>query len=228
MLLLRSETDANLSSVAALIGESARATMLIALMDGLSLPAGELAELAGVSPQTASTHLQKLLEGNLVKVEIHGRHRYYQLKNSEVADALEALMVLIPSPKVRVPRNDALSQARTCYDHLAGQLGVRLEIALTQQLWLTRSALTYEITALGTSKLEAFGIPAKELILEPRYAKACLDWTERRYHLGGALGRALTTRFLELKWLVRLENTRALRLTLLGQRGLEEVFGVQF
>ncbi len=224
MVLEHRFVDAQLSSVAALIGEPARAAMLIALMDGLILPAGELAELAGISPQTASMHLQKLLEGDLIQVQAHGRHRYYGLKNTEVAVALEALMVLTPVQKTRVVRTDELAQARTCYDHLAGNLGVQLASAFTSHGWLELVGLTYQITPSGQVRLEEFGVNVETLISEPRCAKACLDWTERRYHLGGALGRALMTRFFALSWLVRLPDTRALRLTQAGRQGLVKHF----
>jgi DNA-binding transcriptional ArsR family regulator len=227
MLLERAATDANLSGVAALIGEPARAAMLTALMDGLALPAGELAELAGVSPQTASAHLQKLLEGALLEVEIHGRHRYYRLKDATVATALEALMVLAPPAKARVTRDDALSEARTCYDHLAGRLGVQLATGMLDAGWLEAHGMTFQLTPLGSSRLQVFGVDVARVMLEPRAAKACLDWTERRHHLGGALGRAITTRLLELGWVVRLTDSRALRVTRVGRMGLERTFGLR-
>jgi DNA-binding transcriptional ArsR family regulator len=202
--------------------------MLTALMDGLALPAGELAELAGVSPQTASAHLQKLLDGALLEVETHGRHRYYRLKNASVAGALEALMVLAPPPKARVVRDDALSEARTCYDHLAGRVGVQLARAMVDNGWLEPDGLTYRLTTLGYASLEAFGVNVARVVLEPRFAKACLDWTERRHHLGGVLGRAITARLLELGWVARVTGSRAVRVTQLGRLGLEREFGVRF
>jgi len=225
---MRTQTEADFSTVAALIGEPSRAAMLSALMSGLALPAGELAELAGISPQTTSAHLQKLLSGQLLAVETHGRHRYYRLKSPEIAAALEALMQLAPILKPRALRDDALARARTCYDHLAGQLGVRLEVALIRNGWLERCELTYHLTRMGTAQLEDFGVDTGIVTLEPRFAKACLDWTERRYHVGGLLGRSLTKRFLELGWLAHLTDTRALRLTRAGQGGFERVFGMQF
>lgn len=225
---MRTQTEADFSSVAALIGEPSRAAMLSALMNGLALPAGELAELAGISPQTTSAHLQKLLNGQLLAVETHGRHRYYRLKNPDVAAALEALMQLAPNLKPRALRDDALARARTCYDHLAGQLGVRLEVALIHNGWLERRELTYHLTPTGVARLEGFGVDTSAITLEPRFAKACLDWTERRYHVGGLLGRTLTKRFLELGWLAQFKDTRALRLTQVGQGGFEQVFGMRF
>ena len=228
MLLERTALEVDFSKVAALIGEPARAAMLTALMDGLSLPAGELAQLAGISPQTASAHLQKLLEGQLLIVESHGRHRYYRLSGPAVAAALEALMVLAPAPKARVIRNDALAAARTCYDHLAGKLGVQLAQGLVDGDWLESNGRVYGLTTLGYAKLAAFGLDVAQIVLKPRFAPTCLDWTERRHHIGGALGRTLTARFLELGWLVRISQSRALRTTELGRRGFEREFGLRF
>jgi len=227
MLLERTVLEADFSGVAALIGEPARAAILTALMDGLSLPAGELAQLAEISPQTASAHLQKLLEGQLVMVESHGRHRYYRLSGPAVATALEALMVLAPAPKARVIRDDALAAARTCYDHLAGKLGVQLAQGLVDVDCLELNGTIYGLTTLGYAKLGAFGLDVAQIVLKPRFAPTCLDWTERRHHIGGALGRALTARFLELGWLVRISQSRALRTTELGRRGFEREFGLR-
>jgi DNA-binding transcriptional ArsR family regulator len=222
----RFETD--LSGVAALMGEPARAAMLCALMDGLSLPAGELAELAGVSPQTASTHLQKLLEGELVAVQSHGRHRYYRLANPEVAAALEALMVIAPPARKRATKDEDLCFARTCYDHLAGWTGVELTRALADSGCLERDGMQFNLTPTGWATLEGFGLDVEILALQRNFAKACLDWTERKPHLGGALGRALTARFLELQWIVRLQSGRSLRVTAAGRVGLQKVFAMRF
>lgn len=226
--LLEPRFETDLSGVAALMGEPARAAMLCALMDGLALPAGELAELAGVSPQTASAHLQKLLEGELVAVESHGRHRYYRLANPEVAAALEALMVIAPPARTRVSKDQALCFARTCYDHLAGWTGVELTRALTHSGYLERDGAQFNLTPTGWAKLEAFGLDVESLSLQRNFAKACLDWTERRPHLGGSLGRALTARLLELNWIVRLSEGRALRVTEAGRVGLHKSFGMRF
>jgi DNA-binding transcriptional ArsR family regulator len=225
ILELKFETD--LSSVAALMGEPARAAMLCALMDGLALPAGELAEVAGVSPQTASTHLQKLLEGKLLTVESHGRHRYYRLSSSEVAAALEALMVIAPQAKKRHSSDEHLCFARTCYDHLAGWLGVAFTNALKENNHLEQDGLQYNLTPTGWKKFEDFGLDLETLVLQRHFAKACLDWTERKHHLGGALGRAVTSKMLELHWLARLPETRALRLTQTGRVGLPKTFGIR-
>jgi DNA-binding transcriptional ArsR family regulator len=226
-MILESQLETDLSSVAALMGEPARAAMLCALMDGLALPAGELAELAGISPQTASTHLQKLLEGKLLTVESHGRHRYYRLSSLEVAAALEALMVIAPQPKKRNSSDTDLCFARTCYDHLAGWLGVEFVQALKKLGCLEQDGLQFNLTPTGWKTFEAFGLDLEMLALQRHFAKACLDWTERKHHLGGALGRAITSKMLELKWLVRLPNGRALRVTEAGRLGLQKTFGVR-
>jgi DNA-binding transcriptional ArsR family regulator/ribosomal protein S19E (S16A) len=222
---LELHSEADLSSVAALIGEPARAAMLTALMDGLALPAGELAELAGVSPQTASAHLTKLLEGGLLSVETHGRHRYHRLSSPQVAVALEALMTISPTPRPRsrAHKDEALGFARTCYDHLAGWLGVELARALEVNGWVMKTSLEYRVTPTGRSKLEALGLDASDLT-----GRACLDWTERRHHVGGALGRAVTARLLELGWVARHPSSRALRLTETGRIQLERTFHMRF
>jgi DNA-binding transcriptional ArsR family regulator len=217
----RTETD--ISSIAALIGEPARAAMLTALMGGIALPAGELAEIACVSPQTASTHLQKLLEGQLLNVETQGRHRYYRLSNASVAQALEALQVIAPVyTRTRNLPDQDLCYARTCYDHLAGKLGVQLSQTMLEHGWLEIAPNEFVLTGLGRSKLEQFGVQ----LPNRSNARACLDWTERHHHLGGALGRALTTQLLERRWFARMPQTRALRLTEPGRSGLIHEFGM--
>jgi DNA-binding transcriptional ArsR family regulator len=210
------QTEPDLASVAALIGEPARALMLSALMSGLALPAGELAEIAQISPQTASSHLQKLLEGGLVAVETQGRHRYYRIDDPRVAAALEALMLVAPSRQKKGLPSSEMCYARSCYNHLAGWLGVLLCQTMLERGWLNKKL---EVTPLGAAELERFGV-------DPRHTKACLDWTERQHHLAGDVGAALLGRFLELGWLVRYPNSRALRLTTRGRQGLQQVFGM--
>jgi DNA-binding transcriptional ArsR family regulator len=218
-----------LAGIAALIGEPTRAAMLTALMGGIALPAGELAEIARVSPQTASTHLQKLLEGQLLMVETQGRHRYYRLSNASVAQALEALQVIAPvQTRMRAMQDHDLCYARTCYDHLAGKLGVQLCQTMLEHGWLevapNEFVLTeFVLTELGRKNLEKFGVQ----IPNRSNARACLDWTERHHHLGGALGRALTTRLLERGWFARMPETRALRLTEPGRTSLIREFGMR-
>jgi len=222
---------ADIAPAAALIGDSARAAMLTALLDDRALAAGELAELAGVSPATGSEHLTRLLGGGLVTVTSQGRHRYYRLAGPEVAAAIEALSHLSPPAPARSLRQSrqaaALAQARTCYDHLAGQAGVALLDALLAGGVLARKdPAVLEVTAAGEATLAAFGVNAASLRhSRRRFAGACLDWTERRPHLNGALGAAITARLLELGWIERGARRRAVRVTPAGQEGLATTFG---
>jgi DNA-binding transcriptional ArsR family regulator len=230
--------DSDLAPVAALLADRTRAAMLTALLDGRPLPAGELARLAGVSAATASSHLGKLLGGGLVSVVKQGRHRYYRLKGAEVADVIEALSVISPLVEVRSLRQSrqarALREARTCYDHLAGRAGVALFDALIGQGLIEsqgqedddpgRSA--YEVTDKGEERFVALDVDVGAAqAARRRFAGHCLDWTERRPHLNGALGAALTARLIELRWFERGTSPRSLLLTDVGRGGLADVFG---
>ena len=210
--------DRDLAAVAVLIGDPARAAMLNALATGMALPAGELARRAGVRPATATAHLRRLVEGGLVKVRAQGRHRYHELADPQVAAALEALAQIAPPSPVRSLREHTaalkLAEARTCYDHLAGRRGVELRDRL-----LTTGAVRqvddrdHVITSSGRALLLALDIDAVSLEASRRLlARSCIDWTERRPHLAGALPAALTARFLELGWLSRSQG-RGLRIT---------------
>jgi hypothetical protein len=201
--------------------------MLLGLMGGIALPAGELARLANVAPQTASEHLRKMVSGRLLTVERQGRHRYYRLSSTQVADALEALLVLTTRPRVggRDPDKDAttagtLAHARTCYAHLAGWLGVRVAESLQERaLLIPHDAKTFIFTASGRAWFEALGITfSASDLAQQKIARRCLDWTERRPHLAGTLGCAMYRRFCELEWLVPMRDTRAVRVTLLPTR----------
>ena len=222
---------ADIAPAAALMGDPARAAMLTALLDDRALAAGELAELAGVSPATASEHLTRLLGGGLVTVMSQGRHRYYRLAGPEVAAAIEALSHLSPPAPVRSLRQSrqaaALAQARTCYDHLAGQAGVALfDALLAGGVLAQHDPAALEVTAAGEATLAAFGVDAASLRhSRRRFAGACLDWTERRPHLNGALGAAITARLLGLGWIERGARRRAVRVTPAGQEGLAVTFG---
>jgi DNA-binding transcriptional ArsR family regulator len=212
----------DVSAVAALMAEPTRAAILTSLFDGQRRAAGELARAAGVSPQAASNHLARLLSSGLLLVETQGRQRRYRLASSEVAHALEALGALAsPAPAAsRVP--EGLRFARSCYDHLAGVLGVGLTEALTQGRFLLKTGGTYRATPAGEARLSGWGIPLEALRAGRRpFARACLDWSERRHHLAGSLGAALLERFLASGWVVRLAESRAVRLTLKGRRALE-------
>jgi DNA-binding transcriptional ArsR family regulator len=225
------EHDVDLAPVAQLIGEPTRATMLGALCTSTALPATELARLAGVSPATASVHLAKLVAGGLLAVEPNGRHRYFRLAGPAVARALEALALLAPAKPVRSLRDaaagTALRAARTCYDHLAGRLGVTLAESLERRGVLRLEAGAFVPTTRGERELADLGLDLDGLKQRRRaFARACLDWSERRYHLAGALGAALTDRFFELGWIERRDGTRAVALTASGSDELRERFGL--
>jgi DNA-binding transcriptional ArsR family regulator len=221
----------DITRVAALIGDQTRAAILHALLDGRALPAGELAYIARVSPQTASAHLAKLVDGNLLAMETQGRHRYYRLASPQVAHALEVLSTLSPPVQVRSLRQSQQLQevrlARTCYDHLAGKLGVELTQQLVQRGFLVEAERDYTITADGASWLKSFGIDPQAVKQKRRaFARQCLDWSERRHHLAGTLGAAITTRLFELGWIARVPASRAVRITETGREKLAEQFGI--
>jgi len=212
------------STTANLLGDPGRAAILLRLMNGIALPAGELAMIANVSPQTASEHLAKLLQGRLLSVERQGRHRYYRLASSQVADALETLLVLTapqrhPDAKAAKATTGTLEHARTCYGHLAGWLGVRVAESLQERAFIKEhNAKTYAVTPSGREWFEALRIkvPASTIV-QKNLVRRCLDWTERRHHIAGTLGCAMYKRFRELRWLLPVRDTRVLRITLEGR-----------
>lgn len=213
------------ATVAALIGEPARATILMALFGGESRPATDLAAHCRLTPQTVSTHLARLVEGGLLVVEKRGRHKYYRMAGPEVGHALEALSVLAPRQPVRSLRQSeevsALRYARTCYDHLAGALGVGLTDALRARAYIALSDGRFHLTPVGEAWLAGFGVDPARLTHQRRaFAPQCLDWSERRHHVAGALGAALTARLFDLGWITRFPTCRAVRLTPSGRAGL--------
>jgi DNA-binding transcriptional ArsR family regulator len=221
----------DIAAVGALIADGSRAAMVSALLDGRSLPASELARVAGVTPQTASAHLRKLEESGLIRGQKYGRHRYFALAGPHVAELWETLARFAPPSPIRSLRAStsalALAQARTCYDHLAGRLGVALVDGLLQQGWLLTEDDEWRLTSAGRSGLAAFGLDLRSLGAgQRRLIRRCLDWSERRPHLSGGLGAAIAQRCLELGWLVRVERSRALRLTTAGKDGFAHTFGV--
>jgi len=221
------DADAEASSIAAAIGEPARARILYCLMDGRARTSTELAVVAEVSPSTASTHLQRLRSQDLVRVFAQGKHRHYSLASAEVAATLEALSVLALRPRTAfIPTTPPqLRAARTCYDHIAGRLGVSLHERLTAMRWLTSS---YEITPEGDAVLRAMGIDLDAArASRRRFTFPCLDWSERRPHLAGAFAAALLALALKRKWVVPDLDSRILRVTHFGQRELWERFGLK-
>ena len=212
---------------ARLIAEPARAAMLVRLMGGRALPAGELAHTAHVSPQTASEHLSRLTEGGFITVQRLGRHRYYKLANEEVAYVVESLLVLSAPPPTRAKANPpplgSLEYARTCYAHLAGRAGVAITDALVREGYLApRGSSTFSVTDRGQAWFSQQGIavPNVSKATEAKFARQCPDWTERRPHLAGTLGVAMYRRFAELGWIQETRKSRIVRITLEGRRGL--------
>lgn len=217
--------DADFAAVAAAIGEPARAAMLESLLGVRARPAGELARVAGVAPSTASAHLARLLAANLVRAETHGRHRYYTLTGPEVAQAVEALSAVAPRRAPRSLRSAnriaAELAARSCYDHLAGALGVAVAARLCELGALDGSSLSL----LDPAPLERMGVAIPARTSRP-LTRACLDWSERRYHLAGALGAALLSALVAQGWLERTGRGRAVAITPAGQVALEERIGL--
>ena len=223
-------TEPDIASVASLIGEPARASMLLALLDGRALPAGELAYRGDVTPQTASEHLAKMTERNLLTVEQCGRHRYYRLASPEAGLAIEALAALSATSRVRQEQKttEPIYAARTCYDHLAGKLGVALADAMAARKMLEESGRDYHVTPEGCVQLQEFGVDLVCIQKGRRiFARQCLDWSERRHHIAGGLGAALASQFFERGWIKRMPDSRALRITERGIEGLQEVFGLR-
>jgi DNA-binding transcriptional ArsR family regulator len=213
--------------IAAAIGEPARARMLYCLMDSHARTSTELAVVAGVSPSTASVHLNRLKAEDLVKVLVQGKHHYYSLNGLLVAGVLEGLSVLAgASPGKFTPNTPVhLRAARTCYDHMAGTLGVALHDRLRTLGWLSSNSC--DLTPAGFKAFETLGINIDETrALRRRFSFACLDWSERRSHLGGAMGAALLKVALRRKWLVQDLDSRALRVTNIGRREMRTHFGL--
>ena len=238
--------DADISVVGALLSDPGRCRMLFALGDGRALPAGRLAREAGVSPATASAHLGKLLDAERVRVEAHGRHRYYRLAGPQVGRLLETMAQLAPAEPVRSLRQHtrahAVREARTCYDHLAGRLGVALMRAMLDRRLLTGGDGRFDPDRAGADRLSARGrdvdyrlsedgrrfLAELGVTLPPRrpVIRYCVDWSEQAHHLAGGLGAALLTRLLELDWVRRSPGSRAIQVTEAGRSGLHERLAV--
>jgi DNA-binding transcriptional ArsR family regulator len=227
------QAEAAVSRIAAAIGEPARARMLYCLMDGHARTSTELAEVADVSASTASAHLNRLKTEHLVKVLVQGKHRFYSLEGANVAIALEGLCVLAGVSRDKfVPNTPSrLLAARTCYDHMAGTMGVSLHDRFRALGWLSASSTAgdnaYDLTLNGTKAFEALGIDLEiTRTLRRRFGYPCLDWSERRPHLGGALDAALLKVALKRKWVVQDSDSRALTVTSLGLREMLTRFGL--
>lgn len=239
--------DADIAKVADLVADPGRSRILLALGDGRALAASTLAAEAGVAASTASSHLTKLVAGGLLAVERHGRHRYYRLAGPRVGELLESLARIAPAAPVRSLRQGtrahAVRVARTCYDHLAGRLGTALMTAFLDESLLSggdgifhadgsdrlsspgRGDVTYSLTERGRGRLSAFGVTVSSRSRRP-LIRYCIDWSEQRHHLAGALGAAVLTRLVGLGWVRRPTVGRAVYLTESGRRGLEDEFAV--
>lgn len=239
--------DADVARVAALIGDRARARVLMALADGRALPASVLAAEAGVAASTVSEHLARLLQADLVTAERQGRSRYFRLADPSVAEALEAIARIAPPEPVRSLRQGtrayALRRARTCYDHLAGRLGVALMAGLLRRGLLSGGdglhhpesgdrlsapghVRTYRLTPAGRRDLAALGVDVAAVERHRPALRYCLDWSEQRHHLAGPLGTALTGRLFDLGWIRRTDRRRVVVLTGDGSRGLAGAIGL--
>ncbi len=225
--------DPNIASVAALIAEPARAAMLTALLGRRPRAASELARCAGISPQTGSAHLARLVAGGLLSVTPNGRHRYYQLAGPHVAEVLEALAAIAPAAPIGSLRQfdeaRAIRFARTCYDHLAGMVGVALTERMLEHGLLLPVEHTYRVGDEGVAWLEREGLDVHQILHGRRaQARACLDWSERRDHLAGAFGAAVTDWLLQRGWIARVANNRAVQLTDAGHAGFLREWGLEF
>lgn len=218
-------TDPDVARLASLLVEPARAAMLMHLLDGRSWTAAELANVAGVRPPSASAHLKKLLAGELIKVSPAGRHRYYRLAGAEVASLLEQFARSAPGAAVSTPgerrASSSMRECRLCYNHLAGRLGVEIAETLVRREWLIEDEPWYRLTEAGWQKLTAIGI-------KPATGKTCMDWSERRLHIAGILGRNLVESLLNRKVLQRDPKSRALRVTPEGVDVIRTDFGVDW
>lgn len=242
--------DADIASIGALVADPGRAKILLALGDGRALPASVLADEAGVAASTASAHLGKLVKGGMLRVERHGRHRYFRVAGPEVGELIEALARISPPAPVRSLKQGNKAQAvrfaRTCYDHLAGMLGTQLMEGMLDRQFLTggdgvfdpdaaredRLAspgfdLDYRLTPSGVRELNAFGIDFDSLPARRPLIRYCVDWSEQRHHLAGSLGAALARRMIELDWVRKAERSRAVHVSDRGLDGLREHFGVE-
>ena len=225
------EIEDQFSRIAVLIGDKSRAIMLWNLLDGRSYTASELAVCADVSPQSASNHLTKLVASEILAVTKQGRHRYYTFQNASVAQAIESMASLIPNhegyKRVKRPHPKGLTEARTCYDHLAGALGVKLTEALIDNGILKFLNKDYVVTSYGEKWFLSFGIDVRQLKNEKRsLAYQCLDWSERRHHIAGALGAKIFENMLQKGWVKKVKNSRQIILLPEGKKMLKELLNL--
>ncbi|NND93153.1 MAG: winged helix-turn-helix transcriptional regulator [Granulosicoccus sp.] len=219
----------NIARIGTLLGDNTRAQMLSALMHGKALTASELANESGVTAQTATTHLSKMLAGGLLKLERQGRHKYFALASEDIAALLETLMGLagneVPLRTLTGPRDAAMREARICYNHLAGSRGIRLYDSLLARRLLVTSSGNLALSGAGERYMMNFGIELEALkASRTPLCRSCLDWSERRSHLAGSLGRAILARFESMRWVKREQNSRVLIFTRAGKQAFDAEF----
>lgn len=224
--------NTNIAKVATLVSDASRAAMLTILMDGRFHPASELAYMAGIKPQTASFHLTKMVQAEIVTVEKQGRHRYYGIRDPKVAQVMEQLLSIAPPMEIRSLRQSsedkAVRFARTCYDHLAGNVGVQLTDSLLRMDVIYEEKKDFIVSEKGKEFFAHFQMDISQIKKKRRsFSPKCLDWSERRHHLAGSLGNALLERLFELNWIVRVPKTRAIHITPEGKKGLKETFSIE-
>ena len=227
--------DTDIPRIAVLFSDPGRARILRALMDGTRRPAGELACAAGISAQSASGHLAKLVRGGLLAAEAQGRHRYYRIASPDVADTVERLATLSVALGPRPPRPPLPSRftpvqflySRTCYDHLAGEMAVVVLDGMLKARWVTPAGRDFKLTRLGERRLVALEVDVAAARASRRvFARACVDLTQRRPHLGGALGAALLDLYTARGWVLRARRSRVVTITPKGQEAFRQVFGL--
>lgn len=223
--------EKDITDITGLIGDPVRTKILWTLLDGIAYTATELASCANTSPQNISMHLNKLIQADLLAVESQGRHKYYRFAKPEVAYAIEAIGSLVPNEQhkkiIADQANTAIKYCRTCYDHLAGKVGVLVTEALVKQQLIALNPGTYDVTKKGRDFFAQLNISIDELIKQRRaLAKPCLDWSERRHHLAGSLGAALLNRMLSLNYVRKTKNSRAMIITAKGQQQMYTLFKV--
>ena len=225
----------SIAQIGSMVGDLTRAAMLQALMDGRALTASELASVAGITPQTASGHLGQLAEAGLITVIKQGRHRYHHLATPDVARMLESLMLVAAAQPVKRistgPRDQQLRLARTCYDHIAGQLGVALADAMVAQNWVEMGSDAAAMTPHGLQQFQAIGIDLTPAVKGSKtnapFCRLCMDWSERRPHFAGRLGKVLCTHGLEKGWIRKRSDARSLEISPEGRRRYRDFFCVE-
>lgn len=227
------DAEPNIAQVAMLLADPARAKILWTLIDGTTRPAGELAFAANISAQSASAHLAKLVEGGLLASEAIGRHRYYRIVNAQAAHMIESMASFSVAVQPRAPRRPALVKkmpshflhARTCYDHLAGEAAVKILEGMLKARWLVSEGQDFTVTRLGEKKLAALGIDLESIRTGRRvFARACVDLTQRRYHLSGTLGAALLDLYAKQGWVQRIQRSRVVSITPKGQAAFGKLY----